>query len=94
MKKLLLDSCTKTTFSYDNVIYQQNEDVHLLDLKIMNNGEINIFVKDTNSGLYIITAAINHGTQKMHGLGHFMTELIKYLRTTICSINKYHTLER
>ena len=23
MKKLLLDSCTKTAFSYDNVIYQQ-----------------------------------------------------------------------
>ena len=23
MKKFLLDSCTKTTFSYDNVIYQQ-----------------------------------------------------------------------
>ena len=53
MKKLLLDSCTKTAFSYDNVIYQQNEDVHLLDLKIMNNGEINIYVKDTNGGLYI-----------------------------------------
>ena len=130
MKKLLLDSCTKTAFSYDNVIYQQcdgvsmspslapvlaniiltelekvvvtplmesgilkfycryvhdmlvlvkedqvdkilkgfnsfynnlrftvdkfeNEDVHFLDLKIINNGEINIYVKDTNSGLYI-----------------------------------------
>ena len=31
----------------------ENEDVHFLDLKIMNNGEINIYVKDTNSGLYI-----------------------------------------
>ena len=31
----------------------ENEDVHFLDLKIMNNGEINIYVKDTNSGLCI-----------------------------------------
>ena len=130
MKRLLLDACTKTEFSDDNVIYQQcdgvpmgsslapvlaniiltefgkvvvtplmkngtlkfycryvedtlvfvkedqiekilkafnsfhnnlrftvekfeNEDVHFLDLKIMNNGEINIYVKATNSGLYI-----------------------------------------
>ena len=130
IKKLLLDSCSKTTFSYDNVIYKQcdgvsmgssfapvlaniiltelekvvvtplmkngilkfycryvddtlvlvkedqidkilkafksfhnnlrftvgkfeNEDVHFLDLKIMNNGEINIYIKDTNSDLYI-----------------------------------------
>ena len=129
MKKNLLDSCTKTAFSYDNVIYQQcdeismgssfapvlaaivltqsekvvvtpltksgilkfycryvddtlvlikedqigkilkafnsfhnnlqftvdkfeNEDVRSLELRVMNNGEINIYVKDTNSGLY------------------------------------------
>ena len=31
----------------------ENEDVHFLDLRIMNNGEINIYVKDTNIGLYI-----------------------------------------
>ena len=31
----------------------ENENVHFLDLKIMNNGEINIYVKDTNSGLYM-----------------------------------------
>ena len=31
----------------------ENEDEVFLDLKIMNNGEININVKDTNSGLYI-----------------------------------------
>ena len=130
MKKLLLDSCIKTAFSCDNMIYQQsdgvsmgsylapvlaniiltefekvvvmplmkngilnlycryvddllvlfkddqtdkilkafnsfrnnlrfsvdkfeNEDVHFLDLKIINNGEINIYVKDTNSRVYI-----------------------------------------
>ena len=29
----------------------QNEDVHFLDLKIMNRGEINFYVKDTNSSL-------------------------------------------
>ena len=28
----------------------KNEDMHFLDLKIMNNGEINTYVKDTNSG--------------------------------------------
>ena len=130
MKKVLLDSCTKTAFSYDNILYQQcdgvsmdsslapvlaniiltefekfavtplmesgilkfyciyvnntlvlvkedqidkilkafnsfhnnlrfivgkfeKEDVHFLDLEIMNNGDVNIYVKDTNSGLYI-----------------------------------------
>ena len=31
----------------------ENEDVHFLDFKIMNNGGINIYVKDTNSGLDI-----------------------------------------
>ena len=31
----------------------ENEDVYFLNLKIMSNGEINIYVKDTNSGLYI-----------------------------------------
>ena len=31
----------------------ENEDVHFLDLKIMNNGDISIYVKDTNSGVYI-----------------------------------------
>ena len=31
----------------------ENEDTHFLDLKIMNSGEINIYVKNTNSGLYI-----------------------------------------
>ena len=130
MKILLIVSCTKTTFSYDNIIYQQcdgasmgsllapvlaniiltefenvdvtllmeigilkfycrygdgalalvkedqidkmlkafnsfhinlwftvdkfeNKDVHFLDIKIMNNGEINIYVKYTNNDLYI-----------------------------------------
>ena len=32
------------------------------------------------------------GTQKLHGLGHFMTEPIKYVATTIYSINKQHAL--
>ena len=31
----------------------ENENVSFLDLRIMNNGEINIYVKETNSGLYI-----------------------------------------
>ena len=44
--------------SFDNNLWFtvdkfENEDVHFLDFKIMNNREINIYVKDTNSGLYI-----------------------------------------
>ena len=31
----------------------ENENVSFLDLRIVNNGEINIYAKDTNSGLYI-----------------------------------------
>ena len=31
----------------------ENEDVHFLDLKIMNKGEINMYVQDTIGGLYI-----------------------------------------
>ena len=39
----------------------ENKDVHFLDLKIINNGEINIYVKDTNRGLYISYNNMNHG---------------------------------
>ena len=35
---------------------------------------------------------MNYGTKKLHGLGHFMTEFIKYLATSICSRNKQHIL--
>ena len=31
----------------------ENEDLHFLDLKIINNREINIYVKNINTGLYI-----------------------------------------
>ena len=31
---------------------------------------------------------MNHGIQKLHGLGHFMTELMKYVATTVSFINK------
>ena len=31
----------------------KNENAHFLDLKTMNNGETNIYVKDTNKGFYI-----------------------------------------
>ena len=37
-------------FTVDNF---ENEHIRFLDLKIMNNGDIHIYVKDTNSGLYI-----------------------------------------
>ena len=114
MKKLLLDSCTKTAFSFDNVLYEQcdgvsmgsslgpvlaniiltefenvivkqliettglnfetfvlikkdkiqlvlnpsnsfynfdDDNIHFLDIKILNNGETDISIKDTNTGL-------------------------------------------
>ena len=130
MKKLLLDSCTKTAFSVDNVLYEQCDgvsmgsslgpvlariiltefeilivkplivkpllqfycryvddtlvlikkdklqhvlnsfnsfdknlrfsadtfsdgNIHFLDIKIFNNGETDIYIKDTNTGLYV-----------------------------------------
>ena len=37
---------------------------------------------------------MNHDTQILHGLGHFMTELIKYVTTTICFINEQHALKK
>ena len=122
MKKLLLDSCTKTAFSFDNALYEQcdgvsmgsslgpvlaniiltefenvivkplietsginfetfvlikkdkiqlvlnsfnsfdkklrfsvdtfdNDNIHFLDIKILNNGETDTYMKDTNTGL-------------------------------------------
>ena len=39
----------------------ENGDVHFLDSKIINNGETNIYVKDTNCGLYINYNNMNHG---------------------------------
>ena len=39
----------------------ENGDVHFLDSKIINNGETNIYVKDTNRGLYINYNNMNHG---------------------------------
>ena len=125
MKKLLLDSCRTTAFSFDNVLYEQCDgvsmgsslgpvlariiltefeilivkpllqfycryvddtlvlikkdklqhvlnsfnsfdknlrfsadtfsdgNIHFLDIKIFNNGETDIYIKDTNTGLYV-----------------------------------------
>ena len=40
-----IDKILKLRFTVDKF---ENEDVQFLDLKIMNNGEINIYVKDVN----------------------------------------------
>ena len=41
-----------------------------------------------------IKTVMKHGTQKMHGLGNVITELIKYSSTLICSRNRQHALKR
>ena len=53
IEKILKAFTSFDSYSRFTVDKFKNEDVHFLDLKIMNNGEINIYVKDTNSGLYI-----------------------------------------
>ena len=58
VKENQIDKILKTFKSFHNnlrftVDKSENEDVHFLDFKIMNNGDINIYVKDTNSGLSI-----------------------------------------
>ena len=45
VKEDQIDKILKVRFTVDKF---ENEDVHFLDLKIMNNGEINIYVKDVN----------------------------------------------
>ena len=58
VKKDEIDKMLKAFNSFQNKLQFtvdkfQIEDVHFVDLKIMNNGEINIYVKDTSSGLCI-----------------------------------------
>ena len=58
VKKDEIDKMLKAFNSFQNKLQFtvdkfQIEDVHFVDLKIMNNGEINIYVKDTSSALYI-----------------------------------------
>ena len=45
VKEDQIDKILKAQFTVDKF---ENEDVHFLDLKTMNNGEINIYVKDVN----------------------------------------------
>ena len=150
MKKLLLDSCTKTTFSFNNVLYEQcggvsmrsslgpvlanniltefenvivkpfietsllkfycryiddslvmikkdrvqhvlnsfnsfgknlrftvdtfdNGNIHFLDIKTLNNGETDIYIKDTNTRLYLQYHTYEHWNTKtiwVHSLYH------------------------
>ena len=58
IKEDQIDKILKTFNSFHNNLWFtvdkfENEDVRFLDLRIVNNGEINIYAKDTNSGLYI-----------------------------------------
>ena len=55
-----------------------NENVYFLDLTIMNNGEINIYVKSTNSGL-----SINYNSYKPW---HTKTAWIRALYDRACKI--------
>ena len=65
----------------------ENKDVHFLDLKIMINGEIQIYVKDTNSGSYIDYRSYEPWHTKTAWIReHGLTELIKYVATTIYSV--------
>ena len=45
VKEDQIDKILKVRFTVDKF---ENENVQFLDLKIMNNGEINIYVKDVN----------------------------------------------
>ena len=58
IKEDQIDKILKTFNSFHNNLWFtvdkfENEDVRFLDLRVMNNGESNIYAKDTNSGLYI-----------------------------------------
>ena len=178
MKKLLLDSCTKTSFSFDNVFYQQcaglslgsslgpvlaniiltqfenvivkplietsvlkfyckyvddtlvmikkdkiqhvlnsfnsfdknlrftvdtfdDGNIHFLDIKILNNGETDIYIKDTNTGLYVQYHSYEHWNtkiawvrslydraQKICSNQHLFMTQVNYLKT-VMSWNGY-----
>ena len=49
----------------------ENKDVHFLDLKIINNEEINIYVKDTNRSLHINFYNMNQGHKSYMDEGTF-----------------------
>ena len=67
----------------------KNEDIHSLDIKIVNDNEYIIYINDASSGLYVnyISCEPCH-TKKLHELKHCMTELVQYIVTKICSSNK------
>ena len=65
----------------------KNEDLHFLDLKIIVNSEINIYVKIPIVVYKKIPTRMNHSTRKLHELKHFTTELIKYVAMSVCSRN-------
>ena len=93
VKENQIDKILKALNSFHNnlrftVDKFENEDVHFLDLKIMNNGDINIYVKDANSVLYINYNSYEPWHTKTAWIRHFMTELIKYVAAPIFSRNK------
>ena len=51
-----------------------NGNSHFLNIEILNNGEADIYIKDTNTGLLFNITAINIGTQKLLGYAHCTIE--------------------
>ena len=50
-----------------------NVNTHFLDIKILNNGETDVYIKDTNTGLYAQYHSYEHwntGTQKVLGYAY------------------------
>ena len=167
MKKLLLDSCTKTAFSFDNVLYEQCDgvsmgsslgpvlaniiqtkfenvivkplietgvlrficgyvddtlvfikkdkiqhglnsfnsfdknlrfsvdtfddgNIHFLDIKILNNGETDVYTKDTNTGLYVQYHSYEHWNTKtawVHSLYHRAQKVCSNQHLSMTHIN-------
>ena len=167
MKKLLLDSCTKTALSFDNVLYEQCDgvsmgsslgpvlaniiltefenvivkplivkpllqfycryvddtlvlikkdkiqyvlssfnsfgknlrfsvdtfddgNIHFLDIKILNNGETDVYTKDTNTGLYVQYHSYEHWNTKtawVHSLYHRAQKVCSNQHLSMTHIN-------
>ena len=63
VKEDQIDKILKVRFTVDKF---ENENVQFLDLKIMNNGEINIYVKDVNEPWHTKTAWIRALYDRAH----------------------------
>ena len=70
--------------------------IHFLDIKILNNGETDIYIKDTNTGLYVQyhsyehwntktawVCSLYHRTQKICSNQHLLMTQVNYLKTVV-----------